>query len=69
MSGFQKQWIENRGITIIRKCDPAQRRNRPSKVALVHLVARLRAGDSAAAEAYALALIGELSAQASGAPE
>ena len=33
------------------------------------LLARLRAGDSAAAEAYALALIGELSAQASGAPE
>lgn len=35
MGGFQKQWIENRGITIIRKMDPAERRSRPSKVALV----------------------------------
>ncbi len=35
MAGFQKQWIENRGITVLRKLDPAARRSRPSKVALV----------------------------------
>ena len=45
---FQKQWIEDRGITVIRKLDPERRKGRRSKVSLV------QAGGAVSGGAYKL---------------